>query len=141
MRVLVVSQYFWPETFIINDLVRTLVSQGHTVEVLTGKPNYPDGKVFKGYTSDGCMNESFDEGVTVHRIPLYPRGSGGAKNLLRNYFSFVFNGLKYFHRTVKGKSFDVIFCICSVAYNTGYSCYLPEAENEDSSIREGGVLW
>jgi len=108
-RILLVTQYFWPESFIINDLVKTLVSQGHTVEVLTGKPNYPDGKVFEGYTADGCMDESFDDAVTVHRVPLYPRGQGGAKNLLRNYFSFVFNGLKYFHRAVKGKSFNVIF--------------------------------
>jgi len=109
LRILLVTQYFWPESFIINDLIKTLVSQGHTVEVLTGKPNYPEGKVFEGYTADGCMDEFFDETVTVYRIPLYPRGSGGAKNLLRNYCSFVFNGLKYFHRAVKGKSFDVIF--------------------------------
>ncbi len=109
LRILLVSQYFWPESFIINDLVKTLVSQGHTVEVLTGKPNYPDGRVFEGYTTDGCMDEPFDEGVIIHRVPLHPRGSGGAKNLLRNYFSFVFNGLKYFHRAVKGRSFDVVF--------------------------------
>jgi len=109
LRILLVTQYFWPESFIINDLVKTLITQGHSVEVLTGKPNYPDGKVFDGYTADGCMDEFFDETVSVHRVPLYPRGSGGAKNLLRNYFSFVFNGLKNFHRRVKGRSFDVIF--------------------------------
>ena len=109
LKVLLVTQYFWPESFTINDLVKTLVLQGHSVEVLTGKPNYPDGKVFEGYTADGCMDEDFDDAVTVHRIPIYPRGGGGAKNLLRNYFSFVFNGLKYFHKMTKGKSFDVIF--------------------------------
>ena len=109
MRILLLTQYFWPESFIINDLVKTLVSQGHMVEVLTGKPNYPDGKIFEEYTAEGCMDEYFDETVCVHRVPLYPRGSGGAKNLLRNYFSFVYNGLKYFHSQVKGKHFDVIF--------------------------------
>lgn len=46
MRILVLSQYFWPESFIINDIVRTLDAQGHEVVVATGKPNYPDGKVF-----------------------------------------------------------------------------------------------
>ena len=79
LKVLLVTQYFWPESFIINDLVKTLVSQGHSVEVLTGKPNYPDGKVFEGYTADGCMDETFDDAVPVHRIPIYPRGGGGAK--------------------------------------------------------------
>jgi len=49
MRLLVVSQYFWPESFRINELVQTLVGRGVEVSVLTGKPNYPEGKVFPGY--------------------------------------------------------------------------------------------
>jgi len=109
IRILLVTQYFWPESFIINDLVKTLVSQGHTVEVLTGKPNYPDGKIFEGYTAEGCMVETFNGDVSVYRVPLYPREKGGAKNLIRNYCSFVYNGLKYFHGQVKGRPFDVIF--------------------------------
>ncbi|MGH8601218.1 MAG: glycosyltransferase family 4 protein [Gammaproteobacteria bacterium] len=109
MRVLVVTQYFWPESFIVNDLVRSLASQGHEVEVLTGKPNYPEGKVFAGYTAVGCMDEYFDGVVPVHRVPLRPRGNGGAKNLFLNYLYFVVNGLLFFHRAVKGRSFDVIF--------------------------------
>ena len=54
MKLLIVSQYFWPESFIINDLARTLQSQGHTVAVVTGKPNYPDG-LFDGYTEEGTQ--------------------------------------------------------------------------------------
>lgn len=50
MRILLISQYFWPETFIINELVETLTQQGHTIKVLTGKPNYPNGEIFAGYT-------------------------------------------------------------------------------------------
>lgn len=107
MRILLVSQYFWPESFIINDLVLTLASHGHSVEVLTGKPNYPDGETFTGYTASGCMNEFF-EGVPVHRVPLRPRGDG-AINLFMNYLSFVLNGLLSSHHAVKGQNFDVIF--------------------------------
>lgn len=103
------TQYFWPESFVINNLVKTLVMQGHTVEVFTGKPNYPDGAVFPGYIAHGCINESFESTIPVHRVPLRPRGSGGAKNLFLNYLSFVFNGLWYFPRMFKGHSFDVIF--------------------------------
>ena len=108
-RILLVSQYFWPESFIINDLVKTLVAQGHFVEVLTGKPNYPDGAIFDGYTADKCTNELFMHGVTVHRIPLHPRGRGGARGLFKNYFSFVLNGLKHFYRLVKSNQYDIIF--------------------------------
>lgn len=58
MRILIVSQYFWPETFRINDLVKELVERGHDVSVLTGKPNYPQGKIYKGY---GLFSHNRDE--------------------------------------------------------------------------------
>ena len=73
MKILVVSQYFWPESFIINDLVRTLVDQGNEVHVLTGKPNYPEGDVFSGYKSAGTMVELFDGVIPVYRVPIRPR--------------------------------------------------------------------
>lgn len=48
MNILIVTQYFWPESFRINDVARTLVDKGVTVEVLTGKPNYPEGSILRG---------------------------------------------------------------------------------------------
>jgi glycosyltransferase involved in cell wall biosynthesis len=109
LRVAVVTQYFWPESFVINDMVRCLSDLGHQIEVFTGKPNYPDGVVYAGYTADGFVQGGFGDGVIVHRIPLRPRGASGAKNLFFNYLSFVLNGIRYFPRAVKGRSFDVIF--------------------------------
>ncbi|MBV1899523.1 MAG: glycosyltransferase family 4 protein [Cycloclasticus sp.] len=108
MRILLVTQYFWPESFIINDMVRTLVSQGHTVKVLTGKPNYPGGEVFDGYTEAGSQDELFDGKTSVFRVPLRPRKAGGAKNLFFNYWSFIWNGLMLFPREVKNEHYDVI---------------------------------
>lgn len=49
MKILVVCQHFYPETFRINDITYELVKKGHDVTVLTGLPNYPEGKVYKGY--------------------------------------------------------------------------------------------
>ena len=49
MKLLVISQYFWPENFRINDLVADMVGRGHEVTVLTGQPNYPSGRFFPGY--------------------------------------------------------------------------------------------
>lgn len=109
LKIALVTQYFWPESFSINDLVEALVAQGHTVEVFTGKPNYPDGKIFPGYQAEGASEELFNGTVPVHRAPLRPRGTGGAANLARNYISFVWNGLRHFPRQAKGKSFDVVF--------------------------------
>jgi glycosyltransferase involved in cell wall biosynthesis len=109
MKILVVTQYFWPESFIINDLVKNLTAQGHVIKVLTGKPNYPDGAVFRGYSVSGYQEEKFESSVSVCRAPLRPRGSSGAKNLVLNYFSFILNGLKFYPNAVKGERYDVIF--------------------------------
>lgn len=108
MKILIFSQYFWPEPFIINDLTRTLRDLGHDVVVATGKPNYPDGDVFEGYSADGVQTELFDGNIPVVRVPLRPRGRGGALNLFRNYVSFVLSGWRWFPSLLKGRSFDAI---------------------------------
>ncbi|MCG9026042.1 glycosyltransferase family 4 protein [Laribacter hongkongensis] len=107
MRILLVSQYFWPESFIINDLARELVAQGNEVTVLTGKPNYPDGKVFADYQQDGVSEELFEGTIRVLRVPLRPRGRG-ALNLMRNYLSFVVSGLLHFPRLARSVQADTI---------------------------------
>lgn len=104
MRILIVSQYFWPETFRINDLVKELVERGHNVSVLTGKPNYPQGKIYKGY---GFFSHNRDEyfGAKIYRVPLIPRGKGTGMQLVFNYLSYVVSASTFvaFNR----KKFDV----------------------------------
>lgn len=89
MKILVISQYFYPENFRINDLVFSLKKRGHEIEVLTGKPNYPKGDYFKGYSWEGPKDEEI-KGVKVHRANLILRKKGGSLRLFLNYFSFVF---------------------------------------------------
>src|SRR3989338_9161837 len=108
MRILIVSQYFWPESFIINDLAKILRDQGHNIVVATGKPNYPEGKVYDGYRASGLQKEFFDRDIEVFRVPLRPRGKGGALNLFLNYISFVWSGLRWFSWLLRGYSFDAI---------------------------------
>jgi glycosyltransferase involved in cell wall biosynthesis len=108
MRILVLSQYFWPESFIINDVVLTLHEQGHEVVVATGKPNYPDGKFFEGYRLWGTQREQYQSKVEVLRVPLWPRGEGGARNLIFNYLSFVLTGLLFLPWMLRGRKFDAI---------------------------------
>lgn len=108
MKLLIVSQYFWPETFIINDLACKLVAQGHNVVVATAKPNYPDGEVFTGYRAWGTQQERFMDRIDVFRVPIWPRGKGGGCNLALNYFSFVFFGLLCFPWLLRSHTFDAI---------------------------------
>ena len=88
MRVLIVTQYFWPESFRINDLATGLRGRGHEVTVYTGKPNYPEGRYFPGYGFFRRTREIYD-GVRVIRAPLVPRGRSGRVGLVINYLSFA----------------------------------------------------
>jgi colanic acid biosynthesis glycosyl transferase WcaI len=89
LKILIVSQYFWPENFRINDLAQGLVKIGHDVTVLTGQPNYPSGRFFEGYHFWGRARETF-QGIQVVRVPLLARGNGRTIRLLLNYLSFAF---------------------------------------------------
>lgn len=107
MRLLVVSQYFWPENFRINDLVAELVRRGHQVTVLTGLPNYPDGTVFKYFRADPVRYSHY-EGAEVIRVPLLPRGRGGLR-LMLNYLTFAVSASGVGLWKLRGRQFDAIF--------------------------------
>lgn len=106
MRVLVLSQYYWPENFRINEVTQTLSAKGVEVEILTGKPNYPVGVVFGGYQAMGCVQETL-QGLPVNRVPLFPRGKGVAR-LALNYLSFVLSAAIFGPHLLRGKQFDAI---------------------------------
>ena len=89
MKILFISQYFYPETFKGNDIVFDFVKRGHEVTVLTAKPNYPGGKFFDGYSFFG-KSEEFIRGARIIRSPIIPRGNGKGLHLIMNYLSFVF---------------------------------------------------
>lgn len=89
-HILVVSQYFYPETFRINDMCQEWVKRGYQVTVLTGIPNYPMGKFFDGYSYTKRRRENWN-GVEIIRIPLIPRGHSSI-GMIANYASFVVSG-------------------------------------------------
>lgn len=87
MRVLIVSQYFWPEPFRINDLAAGLRERQHEVIVLTGVPNYPQGSFYPGY---GIFSDKETmSGIAIRRVPLIPRGKSKGLQLVANYVSFA----------------------------------------------------
>lgn len=107
MRLLVITQYFWPENFRINDLVRELVQRGHQVTVLTGVPNYPDGHVFPAFKSDASQFARY-AGANVHRVPMLQRGKGGLR-LLINYLSFAISASTVGVWKLRGQHYDAVF--------------------------------
>lgn len=106
MRILVVTQYFWPETFRINEIVKHLAERGHEVTVLTGPPNYPGGEIFADYRARPNEFASF-HGARIERIPLVPRGNSKLK-LALNYLTFAISGTVLGAWRLRRRPFDVV---------------------------------
>jgi len=108
LRILIVSQHYWPEGFRINEVTQTLVERGHLVEVLTGKPNYPEGSFYKGYNFWGGWRNNYN-GINISRVPLIPRGKNSKFLLAVNYLSFIFFGTVFGSWLKRRRKYDLIF--------------------------------
>ncbi|VVO22062.1 glycosyltransferase family 4 protein [Pseudomonas fluorescens] len=107
LRILVVTQYFWPENMRINDLVRDFIDKGHSVTVLTGLPNYPEGAVFDEFlAAPERFNDYFD--ARIVRVPMLPRGKRSI-NLALNYLSFFTSASVVGAYKLRGEQFDAVF--------------------------------
>jgi len=106
VNVLIITQYFYPENFRINDICLGLKERKYNVTVLTGKPNYPVGKYFDGY-SWFAKNFEIWEGIKIYRSNLFLRRNGNSINLFLNYFSFAL--LSIFKLYSIKSSFDKVF--------------------------------
>jgi len=107
MRILIVTQYFWPENFRINDLALRLKERGHFVAVLTGLPNYPSGRIFPGYGPFRRLSETWN-GIPIRRFPHFPRGNRRALGMAANFLSFALFGSLLAPFRVRGR-YDAIF--------------------------------
>lgn len=102
MKILLVSQYYYPERFSVTDFAEELVKQGHDVTVLTGKPNYGFKEILPEYKK---VKYEVVKGVKVRRVNLVARKDSKI-SIIRNYMSFHRNG-KRFARHFK-EEFDVV---------------------------------
>lgn len=89
MRILILSQWYPPEpALLLQELAQTLQQLGHEVQVLTGFPNYPSGKVYPPYRVRAWQRETL-AGVPLVRVPLYPEHSRSGIRRIVNYVSFA----------------------------------------------------
>ncbi len=108
LRLLVVTQHFWPENFRINGFVEALQAAGAEVAVLTGQPNYPEGRTFPGFHWWKAGVSVHPKGFAVARTPLLPRGDAGHIRLFANYVSFVVSAGLIGPLLLRGRRFDAI---------------------------------
>lgn len=138
MKILIVSQHFWPESFRINDLAEELKKRGNEVSVLTAKPNYPQGKFYDGY-SFFSHSRDFYKGITIYRVPIVPRKKGKSIQLTINYFSFVFFACIFilFHR----KKYDVTLTFASSPITQMFPAILDKKINKSRAYLWVQDLW
>lgn len=105
-KILVISQYFYPENFRINDLVLELKKKDYDITVLTGLPNYPQGEYYEGYSRDSNCDEIWND-IPIYRCNIRARHQGSI-NLIRNYMSFVIEANKKLKK-LQDKEFDLIY--------------------------------
>jgi len=108
LKILVITQYFWPETFRVNDIVRYLKENNYDVDVLTGIPNYPEGILHEEFKKN---REKFNDyyGTNIFRVPLFLRRDASKFNLFLNYISFVISAIIFGSFILRKKKYDIVF--------------------------------
>jgi glycosyltransferase involved in cell wall biosynthesis len=105
MRILVVSQYYHPESFSVTNLCEGLVRLGHHVQVMTSKPQYGFGQIPKDYQK---ITDEIVSGVNIHRVHTYPRRRSFT-SVIRNYVTFYRSASKDIME-LKGR-YDVVMSV------------------------------
>lgn len=112
MNILVVSQYFWPENFRVNDLCTEMIKKGYSVTVLTGEPNYTTGRKDQNYLDNKEKYNNYN-GCEIIRVPLLERGDGKLQ-LVFNYISYFLSASTIGLWKLRKKNFDIVF-VCQLS--------------------------
>lgn len=134
MNVLIVTQYFWPEYFRVNDLAIELKKKNINVDILTGYPNYPKGEIYRDFLYN---RNKYDElqGIRIYRVPVFPRKSGANLFLVLNYLSFLFSGLFFGTYKLRKKKYDYILTFATSPIITALiSIFLSKIKNSKHII-------
>ena len=110
-RILIYTNHYYPEQFKINDLVNWISKDDFEVRVITGLPNYPEGKIYKGYGPlSNFLSRSKNKKLKVNRLLLIPRMNGSYAILILNYISFFISCFIFtIYLAIFKKKYDIIF--------------------------------
>ena len=110
-KILVISQGYWPEQFPINQLVESFYKDKKVdVSILTGFPNYPEGKIYKGYEKNfiNKMHDKHPSGYDIFRVPIIRRIKNNKISIIFNYLSFIVMGIIFAPFLLRKKKIDHI---------------------------------
>ena len=134
MKILIVSQYFWPENFRINEIAEFFCKEGNEVEVLTGVPNYPGGEIYEEFKLNPEKYNNY-KNAKIYRLNNRPRHKGKKIDLFLNYFSFFFRAIFFCFFKLKKKNYDLIFSFgTSPVTNSLIGVFLSKFTNSKKAI-------
>ena len=108
-RVLIYTNHYYPEQFKINDIVDWLKEEDYEIRVITGLPNYPSGKIYKGYGIFSNKLKEVKHKLIINRLPLIPRGNGSKIMLIANYLSYFISALFFtFYIIIFKKRYEIV---------------------------------
>ena len=107
MNILIISQGYWPEIFPINIIAKNIVKSKINVNILTGYPNYPKGKIYNGFNSR-VTSVKKKNNITINRVPIIPRGINSKFGIILNYISFLLSSIIFAPFLIKIKKIDII---------------------------------
>ena len=93
MNILIVTEVFYPENFLINDFAIEMVKRGHNIHVMTRQPSYPTGIVYDGYTNDSYSYTKWND-ISIHRFKTIEGYKTSKIKKIWNYIHFVTAGKK-----------------------------------------------
>ena len=106
-RILIYTNHFSPEQFKINEIVDWISNEDYEIRIVTGIPNYPSGKIYKGYGFYSISKLECDGQLIVNRLPLIPRGNGSNFMLVLNYLSYFFSALIFTMYLIFKKKYEL----------------------------------
>ena len=154
MRILFLTQWFQPEpAFKGLPFVEKLKAMGYDVEVLTGFPNYPGGKVYPGYRVRLYQREMMD-GVPIHRVALFPSHDRSGFKRIANYLSFGLFASVLGPRVVKKPDVVYVYNLITLVWGAArlkkrYGCRIvydvqdlwPESVANSGMMKNRVLLW
>ena len=109
-RILIYTNHYFPEQFKINEIVDWLSEKEHHIRVITGLPNYPSGKIYKGYYPYNKRKNLDNQDIIVNRLLLIPRGKGRSIMLVMNYITYFISCLLFtVYISIFKRKYDIIF--------------------------------
>jgi len=93
-----------------GELIRWLTDKGHSCEVITAMPFYPEWKIKDEYKGRGWFKELKD-GITVYRVPLYIPSNVTGRTRIIHELSFGFNSLWFWLRCFF-RRYDIVIGVC-----------------------------